>query len=324
MLFRSQYSNEYSTVIRNTAGGNGVAVARTDFGAEAKVSIVTPRHVSISNVEEPTYTETLPVSVQTVHITADQVTVPTSVTLHDVNVQAETHDIKLETKVVPITVETEVTTPALSATVHDITLKTAVHPVEVIQKPTNEKAVTNNDNVDINGKTVAKGSTVKWVLQNNKLLAGRQELTAVVMNDPFPSGFEVDSEATQKANETYYTLTTLEDGSYQLVGTANLLEVLNAHRNQDVEVPSFVFIGKPLNDKAQYENTFETIYSTASGYYKVVSNTPKISTPDNPNPVKTVTDALGADVPVLTGSGLSGDLVYGVSGKSTESALAVE
>src|SRR5699024_11736264 len=37
----AQYSNEYSTVIRNTAGGNGVAVARTDFGAEAKVSIDT-------------------------------------------------------------------------------------------------------------------------------------------------------------------------------------------------------------------------------------------------------------------------------------------
>ena len=292
----AQYGREYSTVIRNTPGGNASAVARTDFGAEAKVSIVTPRHVSISNVEEPTYTETLPVSVQTVHITADQVTVPTSVTLHDVNVQAETHDIKLETKVVPITVETEVTTPALSATVHDITLKTAVHPVEVIQKPTNEKAVTNNDNVDINGKTVAKGSTVKWVLQNNKLLAGRQELTAVVMNDPFPSGFEVDSEATQKANANYYTLKTTEDGSYQLVGTAKLLSILNAHRDQDVEVPGFVFVGKPLNDNAHYDNAFETIYSTANGYYKVVSNIPSIDTPDNPNPTKTVTDKAGSDI----------------------------
>lgn len=292
----AQYSNEYSTVIRNTAGGNGVAVARTDFGAEAKVSIVTPRHVSISNVEEPTYTETLPVSVQNVHITADQVTVPTSVTLHDVNVQAETHAIKLETEVVQITVETEVTTPALSATVHDITLKTAVHPVEVTQKPTNEKAVVNNDNVDINGKTVAKGSTVKWVLKNNNLLAGREELTAVVMNDPFPAGFEVDSEATAEANADYYTLKATDDGAYQLVGTAKLLSLLNAHRDQDVEVPGFVFVGKPLNDNAHYDNAFETIYSTAKGYYKVVSNIPSIDTPDNPNPTKTVTDKAGSDI----------------------------
>lgn len=292
----AQYSNQYSTVIRNTPGGNGVAVARTDFGAEARVNIVTPRHVSISNVEKPTYTELLPVTVQNIHITPEQVTVPKAVTLHDVNVQAETHDIKLATEVAPITVETEVTTPALSVTVHDITLKTAVHPVEVTQKPTNEKAVTNNDNVDINGKTVAKGSTVKWVLKNSNLLAGREELTAVVMNDPFPSGFEVDSEATAEANADYYTLKTTEDGSYQLVGTANLLSILNAHRDQDIEVPGFVFVGKPLNDNAHYDNAFETIYSTAKGYYKVVSNIPSIDTPDNPNPTKTVTDKAGRDI----------------------------
>lgn len=292
----AQYSNQYSTVIRNTPGGNGVAVARTDFGAEAKANIVTPRHVSISNVEKPTYTELLPVTVQNIHITPEQVTVPKAVTLHDVNVQAETHDIKLATEVAPITVETEVTTPALSVTVHDITLKTAVHPVEVTQKPTNEKAVTNNDIVDINGKTVAKGSTVKWVLRNSNLLAGREELTAVVMNDPFPPGFEVDSKATAEANADYYTLKTTEDGSYQLVGTANLLSILNAHRDQDIEVPDFVFVGKPLNDNAHYDNAFETIYSTAKGYYKVVSNIPSIDTPDNPNPTKTVTDKAGRDI----------------------------
>lgn len=237
-----------------------------------------------------------PVEVQKIHITPEVVTVPNDVTLHDITLTAETHAIKLETEVAPITVETEVTTPALSATVHDITMKAAVHPVEVTQKPTNEKAVTNNDNVDINGKTVAKGSTVKWVLKNSNLLAGREELTTVVMNDPFPAGFEVDNEATAEANADYYTLKTTEDGSYQLVGTAKLLSILNAHRDQDVEVPGFVFVGKPLNDNAHYDNAFETIYSTAKGYYKVVSNIPSIDTPDTPNPTKTVTDKVGSDI----------------------------
>lgn len=266
------------------------------FAFSSNIASVTPPSIvplHPNNITPPTPES---VSVQTVHITADQVTVPTSVTLHDVNVQAETHAIKLETEVAPITVEAEVTTPALSATVHDITLKTAVHPVEVRQKPTNEKAVANNDNIDINGKTVAKGSTIKWVLQNSNLLAGRQEITAVVMNDPFPAGFEVDSEATAEANADYYTLKTTEDGAYQLVGTAKLLSLLNAHRDQDVEVPSFVFVGKPLNDKAHYDNAFETIYSTAKGYYKVVSNIPSIDTPDHPNPTKTVTDKAGSDI----------------------------
>lgn len=243
----------------------------------------------------PTKPKAETVTVKNIHITPEQVIVPKSVTLHDVNVQAETHTVKLATEVAPITVETEVTTPALSATVHDITLKTAVHPVEVTQKPTNEKAVTNNDNVDINGKTVAKGSTVKWVLKNGNLLAGREELTAVVMNDPFPAGFEVDSEATAKANADYYTLKATENG-YQLVGTAKLLSLLNTHRDQDVEVPGFVFVGKPLNDNAHYDNAFETIYSTANGYYKVVSNIPSIDTPDNPKPTKTVTDKAGSNI----------------------------
>lgn len=278
----AQYGKEYSTVIRNTPGGNASAVARADFGSDAKVNF--------------DFRPPKPVEVQNIHITPEVVSIPKDVSLHEVKLQAETHDIKLATDVAPIILETTVTTPALAANVHDITLKTAVHPVQVTQKPTNEKAVVNNDNVDINGKTVTKGSTVKWVLKNNKLLAGRKELTAVVMNDPFPAGFDVDSEATTKENSTYYTLKTTDDGSYQLVGTAKLLSLLNAHRDQDVDVPAFTFVGKPLNDKAHYDNTFETIYTTASGYYKVVSNIPSIDTPDHPNPTKAVTDKADTDI----------------------------
>lgn len=266
------------------------------FAFSSNIASVTPPSIIPWHPNDITPPTPESVEVQNIHITPGQVNVPKAVTLHEVKLQADTHVIQLATEVAPITVEAEVTTPVLSATVHDITLSTVVHPVEVTQKPTNDKAVTNNDNSDINGKTVAKGSTVKWVLKNSNLLAGRQEITAVVMNDPFPAGFEVDSEATAEANADYYTLKATDDGSYQLVGTAKLLSILNAHRDQDVEVPTFTFVGKPLNDKAHYDNTFETIYTTASGYYKVVSNMPSIDTPDNPKPTKTVTDKAGADI----------------------------
>lgn len=265
------------------------------FAFSSNIASVTPPSIIPWHPNDVTPPTPESVEVQNIHITPGQVNVPKAVTLHEVKLQADTHVIQLVTEVAPITVEAAVTPPALSTTVHDITLKTSVHPVEVTQKPTNEKAVTNNDNIDINGKTVVKGSTVKWLLKNSNLLAGRQEITAVVMNDPFPAGFEVDSEATAEANADYYTLKATDDGSYQLVGTAKLLSILNAHRDQDVEVPSFVFVGKPLNDNAHYDNAFETIYSTAKGYYKVVSNIPSIDTPDNPNPTKTVTDKTGAD-----------------------------
>ena len=266
------------------------------FAFSSNIASVTPPKYRPDVPNDITPPTPEPVSVQNIHITPEVVTVPNDVTLHDITLMAETHAIKLETEVAPITVETEVITPALSATVHDITLKTAVHPVEVTQKPTNDKAVTNNDNIDINGKTVAKGSTVKWVLQNNKLLAGREELTAVVLNDPIPAGFEVDEAETARINSTYYALKANEDGSYQITGTSQLLALLNKDRNQDTPVPSFTIIGKALNDKGHYANTFETIYTTASGYYKVVSNTPSYDTPDNPNPTKTVTDKAGADI----------------------------
>lgn len=266
------------------------------FAFSSNIASVTPPSIIPWHPNDITPPTPESVEVQNIHITPGQVNVPKAVTLHEVKLQADTHVIQLATEVAPITIEAAVTTPALSTTVYDITLKTAVHPVEVTQKPTNEKNVTNNDNIDINGKTVAKGSTVKWVLKNSNLLAGRQEITAVVMTDPFPAGFEVDSEATAEANADYYTLKATDDGSYQLVGTAKLLSILNAHRDQDVEVPSFVFVGKPLNDNAHYDNAFETIYSTAKGYYKVVSNMPSIDTPDNPNPTKTVTDKTGADI----------------------------
>ena len=266
------------------------------FAFSSNIASVTPPSIIPWHPNDITPPTPESVEVQNIHITPGQVNVPKAVTLHEVKLQADTHVIQLATEVAPITVEAAVTTPALSTTVYDITLKTSVHPVEVTQKPTNEKNVTNNDNIDINGKTVAKGATVKWLLKNSNLLAGRQEITAVVMNDPFPAGFEVDSEATAEANADYYTLKASDDGSYQLVGTAKLLSLLNAHRDQDVEVPGFVFVGKPLNDNAHYDNAFETIYSTAKGYYKVVSNIPSIDTPDNPKPTKTVTDKVGSDI----------------------------
>lgn len=265
----AQYGREYSTVIRNTPGGNASAVARADFGSEAEVKVIPPRYVEVKGIDKPTPETPLPVSVENVHITPEVVPVPKSASIHDVKLTVDTHDI---------------------------TLSTVVHPVEVTQTPTNSKSVINTDNIDINGKTVAKGSTVKWVLQNNKLLAGREELTAVVMNDPIPAGFEVDEAETARINSTYYTLKALDDGSYQITGTSQLLALLNKDRNQDTPVPSFTIIGKALNDKGHYANTFETIYITASGYYKVVSNTPSYDTPDHPNPTKTVTDKTDTDI----------------------------
>lgn len=59
----------------------------------------------------------------------------------------------------------------------------------------------------------------------------------------------MDEEESARLNSTYYTLKANEDGFYQIIGTSQLLALLNKDRNQDTPVPNFTMIGKALNDK---------------------------------------------------------------------------
>ncbi|HEM3522874.1 LPXTG cell wall anchor domain-containing protein [Streptococcus suis] len=159
----------------------------------------------------------------------------------------------------------------------------SVHPVLVKQTPANSKDVINEDGVSVDGKLVPKGATEKWTLTNANLKAGRAEVTAYVMNDPFPAGFEIDRTATAAEN-TAWTVSYDENGKATLTATAATLNLLNANRNQDVVVPVAYFVGRPINDGGTYKNTFTTIITTPTGEYKVVSNTPVIYTPGSEDP----------------------------------------
>ncbi|MFH6701173.1 LPXTG cell wall anchor domain-containing protein [Streptococcus suis] len=159
----------------------------------------------------------------------------------------------------------------------------SIHPVLVKQTPANSKDVINEDGVSVDGKLVPKGATEKWTLTNANLKAGRAEVTAYVMNDPFPAGFEIDRTATAAEN-TAWTVSYDENGKATLTATAATLNLLNANRNQDVVVPVAYFVGRPINDGGTYKNTFTTIITTPTGEYKVVSNTPVIYTPGSEDP----------------------------------------
>ncbi|HEM6511305.1 SspB-related isopeptide-forming adhesin [Streptococcus suis] len=159
----------------------------------------------------------------------------------------------------------------------------SIHPVLVKQTPANSKDVINEDGVSVDGKLVPKGATEKWTLTNANLKAGRQEVTAYVMNDPFPAGFEIDRAATAAEN-TAWTVSYDENGKATLTATDATLNLLNANRNQDVVVPVAYFVGRPINDGGTYKNTFTTVITTPTGEYKVVSNTPVIYTPGSEDP----------------------------------------
>lgn len=166
------------------------------------------------------------------------------------------------------------------AEVKKVVVETAVHRVAVKQTPQNVKGVVNTDGVSVDGKLVPKGSEEIWTLSNGILKAGRQEITAFKMIDPFPSGVAIDREASA-AKTTAYTFVYNEAGDTILAATPQTLAAMNANRDQDFVIPNAYVVGTPLNDGGTYKNTFKTLVTTPSGEYTVVSNTPVYYTPGN-------------------------------------------
>ena len=186
-----------------------------------------------------------------------------------------------------------------------------------------EKEVRNEENVSINGESVAKNSTNHFILKPKALPAGRPITTSMVMSDYIAKGIELDIAGMQKANKSW-------DISYN--NSTRLLEVKGveaeyAKANADRTVPytptPFTIIYKVLNDGASYENVFKfDINGGAEGKdpkgknpngYTSYSNKVKIYTPgspenpndhDNPNgkrnhkiqPVKNNTNKQGKNI----------------------------
>ena len=186
-----------------------------------------------------------------------------------------------------------------------------------------EKEVRNEENVSINGESVAKNSTNYFILKPKSLPAGRPITTNMVLSDYMAKGIELDIASMQKVNKAW-------DISYN--NSTRLLEVKGveaeyAKANADRTVPytptPFTIIYKVLNDGASYENVFKfDINGGAEGKdpkgknpngYTSYSNKVKIYTPgspenpndhDNPNgkrnhkiqPVKNNTNKQGKNI----------------------------
>lgn len=155
-----------------------------------------------------------------------------------------------------------------------------------------EKEVRNEENVSINGESVAKNSTNYFILKPKALPAGRPITTSMVLSDHMAKGIELDIAGMQKANKSW-------DISYN--NSTRLLEVKGveaeyAKANADRTVPytptPFTIIYKVLNDGASYENVFKfDINGGAEGKdpkgknpngYTSYSNKVKIYTPGSP------------------------------------------
>ncbi|MDO4643804.1 MAG: hypothetical protein Q4A74_08180, partial [Cardiobacteriaceae bacterium] len=308
----------YSTSLRNTAGGNSSAVARADFGAEGSISktiikVETPSPIEIKsvrptgntppesptaptppvdkvvpNLKEPTpptpenYTpekekEVPPTPVEPTHVT------PVHVSPKVITFPPETYT--------PIT-PTEKPLVDVPERVH---VKIGVHTVEVKQEPKITKDVVNTDGVSTDGSMVIKGSTQTWVLHPSLIKGGRPEVKSVEFRDAFPSGFEVDKEASAKLNQQYYTVVYNENGSATIKGNAALLNAINANPSSDYVLPDIFYVGQPTLANTTFKNTYKQVISFPNGEYVTVSNTPKITTP-NVQPKKENRNLDGVDI----------------------------
>ena len=169
------------------------------------------------------------------------------------------------------------------------------HKTAVKYAPKISKGVVNDDNKDIDGKLVPKGSLVNWTLNTGLLKAGREAMSAIELNDPLESGYKLDEKATAKANPTF-EFTHNGQGRTVIKFGASELAKANTNLDKDYVMPQIKLIGTVLNDNGFYNNTYSMTLTTKSKKkYTVTSNTPKVKTPDS-KPVKDVLDGKGVSI----------------------------
>lgn len=223
-----QFGNSYNTIIRNTPGGYGSAVARADFGAESKVDLKV-----IETTPEPKTPD---------YVTPEQVT-PTKLTF---------------TPATP-TVKPHVTVPEKEE------YKVSVHPVQVKQNPTISKTVSNDSGQDVDGKLVPKGAEAPYTLKTAPLKAGRpavKEKGGIVITDNLPSGYILSDEQLAKTiseAEKQGFVAQYDAGTHSFTFTLNEEETkaVNSSRlTTDYDVPDPIIYGTPSNDNATYINAY--------------------------------------------------------------------
>lgn len=169
------------------------------------------------------------------------------------------------------------------------------HKTAVKYAPKISKGVVNDDNKDIDGKLVPKGSLVNWTLNTGLLKAGREAMTAIELNDPLESGYKLDEKATAQANPTFEFTHNGQGRTLIKFGASELVKA-NANLDKDYVMPQIKLIGTVLNDNGFYNNTYSMTLTTKSKKkYTVTSNTPKVKTPGS-KPVKDVVDDKGVSI----------------------------
>ena len=147
-------------------------------------------------------------------------------------------------------------------------------------QPQIHKEIQNDQGTNIDKTLVAKQSVVQFALKTEALPAGRSETTSFVIADPFPSGYEVDLEATKAASAGFDVSYDKASHTVTFKATAATLATYNADRTKEVATLFPTVVGRVLNDGATYTNNFTL---TVNDAYGVRSNVVRVTTPGKPD-----------------------------------------
>ena len=130
------------------------------------------------------------------------------------------------------------------------------HLTSLVVNTPAEKEARNEDGVNINNESVAKGSTNHFILRPKALPAGRPTTTSLVLSDYMVDGLELDVKGMTSVNPMYSISYDSATRKLELTATEKELANSNADLSKSYSPTAFTVIFRTLNDGATYENVF--------------------------------------------------------------------
>ena len=130
------------------------------------------------------------------------------------------------------------------------------HLTSLVVNTPAEKEARNEDGVNINNESVAKGSTNHFILRPKALPAGRPTTTSLVLSDYIADGLELDVKGMTSVNPMYSISYDTVTRKLEVTATEKELANSNADLSKSYSPTAFTVIFRTLNDGATYENVF--------------------------------------------------------------------
>lgn len=153
------------------------------------------------------------------------------------------------------------------------------HDYRLTTTPEIMKKVVNTDQDNLHDKTIAKDSTVIYLLTVDVFSSNRAKTTTLTFEDYLPAGYAFDKEKTQAENENY-TLTFDEAKNFvTLTAKEALLQEVNQDLTKSYQLVAPKLYGSLQNDGATYSNSYKLLINKGtSNAYTVTSNVVTVRT----------------------------------------------